>query len=55
MKWFRRKPKKAVDDRNPMLDIPHVHDPLPANNGSEIVCGLCGLREPANKLDKMKG
>lgn len=52
---FKRKPKKAVDERNPMLDVLHVHDPLPASDGKEMVCGLCGLREPVNKLDKLKG
>ncbi len=42
---FKRKPKKAVDEPNPMLNIPHDHDMLPASDGKELVCGLCGLRK----------
>lgn len=43
MKWFRRKPK-AVTEPNPWLKIDHPHDWLKANNGLELVCGMCGLR-----------
>lgn len=50
---FKRR-SKAVDERNPMLDIPHDHDPLPANDGKERVCGLCGLRELVDNLIELK-
>lgn len=50
---FKRKPKKAVDERNPMLDVAHEHDLLPANNGKEMVCGLCGLRESVEELKEL--
>lgn len=43
MKWFSRKPK-AVTEPNPWLKIDHPHDWLEANNGAELVCGMCGLR-----------
>lgn len=32
--------------RNPWLDIEHPHDWLEANNGEELVCGMCGRRKP---------
>ena len=43
-KLFRRK-QKVVTQRNPMLDVPHAHNWLPANDGKELVCGECGLRQ----------
>lgn len=46
---FRRKPKQAVSERNPWLDIEHPHDWLEANHGAELVCGMCGLRQPNTK------
>ena len=46
---FKRKPKKATDERNPMLDVDHEHDMLPANDGKELVCGLCGKRQLIEK------
>ena len=44
MKWFRRKPK-AVNEPNPWLKIPHDHDWLEANDGTELCCGMCGERK----------
>lgn len=48
---FRKKKevvKEVVEDqRNPWLDIEHECDWLPANEGKELVCGLCGDRKPA--------
>ena len=41
-KIFKRKVKP---DRNPWLDIPHNHNWLEANDGKELVCGDCGLRQ----------
>jgi uncharacterized Zn-finger protein len=39
--------KTKVDpNRNPWLDIPHPHNWLPANDGKELVCGDCSLRQP---------
>lgn len=43
---FKRK-KKIDTTRNPFLDIPHPHDWLPANEGKELVCGLCSERRKA--------
>lgn len=37
--------KKVKDEPNPWLKIPHDHNWLPANDGKELVCGMCGLRE----------
>lgn len=42
--FFRRKPK-AVTEENPWLKLPHDCDWLPANDGKELVCGMCGLRQ----------
>lgn len=36
--------KEAKDEPNPWLKIDHEHDRLPANNGRELVCGLCSKR-----------
>lgn len=44
MKWFSRKPK-AVNEPNPWLKIPHDHDWLEANDGTELCCGMCGERK----------
>lgn len=52
MKWPWSKPK-VKNDRNPWLDMPHPHDPLPASNGTEMVCGMCGLRESSNALKEL--
>lgn len=43
---FRKKPKEAVTEPNPWLKIPHAHVWLMANEGTEWVCGDCGLRQP---------
>lgn len=48
MGWFRKKPK-AVDEPNPMLKVEHIHDWLLANDGKELVCGLCGERQQIKK------
>lgn len=45
---FGRK-KKIVDEPNPWLKMPHDHDWLEANNGAELVCGICGLRKTNEK------
>lgn len=42
-----KEPKVVKDDPNPWLEIEHEHEMLPANEGKELVCGLCGLRKPA--------
>lgn len=42
MRFFRRKPKT---EPNPWLKIEHDCDWLPANDGKELVCGMCGLRQ----------
>lgn len=39
-----KKPPVVQDEPNPWLEIEHPHDWLPANNGTERVCGMCGLR-----------
>lgn len=39
------KPKVDPTTVNPWLSIEHDHDMLSANDGKEIVCGLCGLRQ----------
>jgi hypothetical protein len=36
--------KKAKDQPNPWLKIPHECNWLEANNGTEEVCGDCGTR-----------
>jgi hypothetical protein len=41
--------KKAKDEPNPWLKIEHDHDWLPANNGTEEVCGMCGVRKKTEK------
>lgn len=38
---FKRKVTVAP---NPWLKITHPHDWLEANDGKELVCGMCGLR-----------
>lgn len=43
--FFRK--KKVVEQPNPWLKIEHACNWLPANDGKERVCGLCGLRKPA--------
>jgi uncharacterized Zn-finger protein len=43
MRFFKRK-RKAEDQPNPWLNIEHPHDWLEANNGEELVCGMCGKR-----------
>jgi hypothetical protein len=45
-KLFKRKPKVAVDEPNPMLEVEHPHNWLSASDGKELVCGDCGLRRP---------
>lgn len=47
MRIFEKKIKVAVTEPNPLLNIPHDHNMLPANDGKEYVCGDCGLRKPA--------
>jgi hypothetical protein len=47
----RLRRKKAVTERNPWLDIPHDHDWLDANEGKELVCGMCGERKPNDRKD----
>lgn len=42
--FFRRKKIVVKDEPNTWLNITHDHDWLPANNGAELVCGMCGLR-----------
>lgn len=42
MRFFKRKVK---DEPNPWLKIPHECDMLPANDGKELVCGICGVRK----------
>jgi len=44
MNFFRRKPK-AITEPNPWLEVPHIHNWLDANEGRELVCGDCGLRQ----------
>lgn len=40
---------KAKTEPNPWLKIEHPHDWLPANDGKELVCGMCGLRRNVNE------
>jgi hypothetical protein len=42
MRFFKRKVKIIA---NPWLTIEHEHDWLEANNGLELVCGLCAIRK----------
>lgn len=49
MKLFKKKSKEAVTDPNPMLKVEHPHNWLPANDGLELVCGDCGLRQWTEK------
>lgn len=44
--------KRVVSDPNPWLKIEHNHDWLPANDGKELVCGLCGERQDVTKKEK---
>ena len=46
--WFFK--RKVKVEPNPWLKIDHPHDWLEANNGDELVCGMCGER----KLNKEK-
>lgn len=50
---FKKIPKIATDEPSPWLDIAHTHEPLPANDGKEMVCGLCGLRESVKDLKEL--
>lgn len=42
---FKR--KKASPSDNPWTKIEHNHEWLSANEGKELVCGLCGERKDA--------
>ncbi len=53
MGLFKKKTKEVVSERNPMLDVPHEHFWLNANDGLELVCGECGRRQWVSK-DKPK-
>lgn len=46
MALFKKVPV-AKDEPNPILQIEHPHNWLPANDGKEYVCGDCSLRLPA--------
>lgn len=37
--------KEVKNQPNPWLKIEHDHDWLPASDGKELVCGMCGLRQ----------
>lgn len=41
------KPKIDPSTVNPWLSIEHDCDWLPANDGKELVCGMCSTRKPA--------
>lgn len=46
---FIKKKYVAKDEPNPMLNIEHAHNWLPANDGKEYVCGDCSLRLKADE------
>lgn len=44
MGLFKRKKVVEISTVNPWLEIEHPHDWLEANDGKELVCGMCGER-----------